>query len=67
MKGNNLEDINRRKRINRYKKIILRTLLILVIVTIILWIYIIFKVGSIENKINGLNLAITETLWRIKR
>ncbi len=67
MKGNNLEDINRRKRINRYKKIILRTLLILVIITIILWIYIIFKVGSIENKINGLNLAITETLWRIKR
>jgi len=65
MKGNNLEDINRRKRINRYKK--LRTLLILVIITIILWIYIIFKVGSIENKINGLNLAITETLWRIKR
>lgn len=60
-----MEDADRRKRINRYKKMILRILLILVIVTIILWIYIIFKVIDIENSIDGLNLAITYRLWRI--
>lgn len=54
-----MEDANRRKRVNRYKKLILRTLLLLVIITIILWIYIVFKVNDIEDKINNLNLMIT--------
>lgn len=60
-----MRDSNRRKRINRYKKMILRTLLILVIITIILWIYIVFKVNDIEDKINNFNLMITSNLWRI--
>lgn len=60
-----MEDSNRRKRINRYKKMILRALLILVIITIILWIYIVFKVNDIEDKINNFNLMITSNLWRI--
>ena len=60
-----MSDSNRRKRINRYKKMILRTLLILVIITIILWIYIVFKVNDIEDKINNFNLMITSNLWRI--
>lgn len=60
-----MEDSNRRKRVNRYKKMILRALLILVIITIILWIYILFKVNDIEDKINNFNLMITSNLWRI--
>lgn len=60
-----MQDSNRRKRINRYKKMILRALLILVIITIILWIYILFKVNDIEDKINNFNLMITSNLWRI--
>lgn len=57
----------RRKRINRYKKMILRTLLILVIISIVLWIYIIFKIEGIEDKINGLGLTIMNGTRRIIR
>lgn len=57
----------RRKRINRYKKMILRTLLVLVIISIVLWIYIIFKIEGIEDKINALGLTIMNGTWRVIR
>lgn len=60
-----MEDAERRRRVNRYKKMILRTLLLLVIITIILWIYIVFKINDIEDKINHLNIMVTYNLWRI--
>lgn len=44
---------------------ILRVLFALVIISIILWIYIIFKIKGIEDKMNGLGLIIMNGAWRI--
>lgn len=57
----------RRKRINRYKKMIIRILLALVIISIVLWVYIIFKIEGIEDKINGLGMIIMNETRRIIR
>lgn len=51
-----MEDVEKRKRINRYKKMIIRTLIILIIITMILWGYIIFRLNDIENKIDSLGV-----------
>lgn len=73
MKENNIHTLSenqaaaRRKRINRYKKMILQTLLILVIISIVLWIYIIFKIEGIENKLSGIGLTIMNETRRIVR
>lgn len=55
----------RKKRINRYKKMILRFLFALIIISIVLWIYIIFKIEGIENKLSGLGLTIMNETRRI--
>lgn len=73
MKENNIHTLSenqaaaRRKRINRYKKMILRTLLILVIISIVLWIYIIFRIEGIEDKLSGIGLTIMNETRRIVR
>ena len=73
MKENNIHTLSenqaaaRRKRINRYKKLILQTLLILVIISIVLWIYIIFKLEGIEDKLSGIGLTIMNETRRIVR
>ncbi len=58
-------NIERRKRINRYKKMILRFLMILIVITVILWIYIIFMVNRLENRIDALNLSMISEIRRI--
>ncbi len=50
-----MENEDKRRRINRYKKIIVWTLGILILLTLALWIYIIFKINVIEGKIDSLN------------
>ena len=63
-----MEDSDRRKRINRYKKMILRILFIFIIINVVLWIYIMFKMNNIEDKINDMNLVVLYgRLWRICR
>ena len=58
-----MEDAEKRKRINRYKKMIIRTLITLIIITLILWVYIIFRLNIIESKINELGIFyITEKI-----
>lgn len=56
---------NRRKRINKYKKVIIYTLISLLIVNIVLWAVIILKVNSIEDRLANFNLAIIYNKWRI--
>lgn len=55
----------KRKRINRYKKIIVRILLVLIVVSIILWIYVILKINILENKIDNVNAGMINEIWRI--
>lgn len=54
----------RRKRINRYKKIIIYTMAALVVISIILWIAILFKMNQIDQRIDNISLTIADDIWR---
>lgn len=55
----------KRKRINRYKKIIIRVLIGMVVISLILWIYIVFKINKLDDQINGLLISVYEKTWRM--
>ena len=59
-----LQKDERRKRINRYKKVIIYTRAAVIVLSIILWIAILFKMNQIDQRIDNISLTIVDDIWR---
>lgn len=59
-----LQKDERRKRINRYKKVIIYTMAAVILLSIILWIAILFKMNQIDRRIDNISLTIVDDIWR---
>lgn len=59
-----LQKDERRKRINRYKKVIIYTMAAVIVISIILWITILFKMNQIDQRIDNISLTIVDDIWR---
>ncbi len=59
-----LQKDERRKRINRYKKVIIYTMAAVIVLSIILWIAILFKMNQIDQRIDNISLTIVDDIWR---
>ncbi|MCI8669983.1 MAG: hypothetical protein HFI34_10785 [Lachnospiraceae bacterium] len=59
-----LQKDERRKRINLYKKVIIYTMAAVILLSIILWIAILFKMNQIDQRIDNISLTIVEDIWR---
>lgn len=59
------KDAEKRKRINRYKKLIIRVLIAMIMISVILWIYIVFKINRLEDQIDGLIITVYEKTRRM--
>lgn len=59
-----LQKDERRKRINRYKKVIIYTMAAVIVLSIILWIAILFKMNQIDQRIDNISLTIVNDIWR---
>lgn len=59
-----LQKDERRKRINRYKKVIIYTMAAVILLSIILWIAILVKMNQIDQRIDNISLTIVNDIWR---
>lgn len=59
-----LQKDERRKRINRYKKVIIYTMAAVILLSIILWIAILVKMYQIDQRIDNISLTIVNDIWR---
>ena len=59
-----LQKDERRKRINRYKKVIIYTMAAVILLSIILWIAILVKMNQIDQRIDNISLTIVNAIWR---
>ncbi len=59
-----LQKDERRKRINRYKKVIIYTMAAVILLSIILWIAILVKMNQIDQRIDNISLTIVDDIWR---
>ncbi len=59
-----LQKDERRKRINRYKKVIIYTMAAVILLSIILWIAILVKMNKIDQRIDNISLTIVNDIWR---
>ncbi len=59
-----LQKDERRKRINRYKKVIIYTMAAVIVLSIILWIAILFKMNQIDQRIDNISLTMVDDIWR---
>ena len=60
-----LQKDERRKRINRYKKVIIYTMAAVILLSIVLWIAILVKMNQIDQRIDNISLTIVDDIWRI--
>ncbi len=59
-----LQKDERRKRINRYKKVIIYTMAAVILLSIVLWIAILVKMNQIDQRIDNISLTIVDDIWR---
>ena len=59
-----LQKDERRKRINRYKKVIIYTMAAVILLSIILWIAILVKMNQIDKRIDNISLTIVNDILR---
>ncbi len=59
-----LQKDERRKRINRYKKVIIYTMAAVILLSIILWIAILVKMNQIDQRTDNISLTIVNDIWR---
>lgn len=59
-----LQKDERRKRINRYKKVIIYTMAAVILLSIVLWIAILVKMNQIDQRIDNISLTIVNDIWR---
>ena len=59
-----LQKDERRKRINRYKKVIIYTMAAVILLSIILWIAILVKMNQMDQRIDNISLTIVNDIWR---
>lgn len=62
-----MEKINaeeRRKRINRYKQIIIYIMAAVIVISILLWIVILFKMNHLNQRIDNISRTIVDDMWR---